>query len=333
MAAPGDLQPVPGPPDPPPDAIVVARRVRAPAARIWSVLGDSDRIDRVLGLPAAVYAVEVGADGLPVRVGRARQGPVRLEWEEAPYDWNAPVWLFGERRFRAGPVSSGGVRVLLSPEAKGSTRVEVAIWGRPRSFALRLLGPFLRWGTVARLRRLLDEVARASETGPQALERARDRLDRTGDPIVVNDDALARRLADARDVGVRADVLEALESALRTWPEGRVSPLDVGALAEAVGRPLRDVASDLLSATRAGLLELAWQVDCPVCRVAAAHAEALSEVGRRVHCGVCQVEYDVDFADHVEAVFRPHPSVRPHRLTVRCASSPAFRPHVRAQVR
>ncbi len=320
-------------PEVPPGAIVVRGRVAAPPAAVFEALGDSDRLDRVLGLPAAVFATERGADGLPVRVGRARMGAVHFVWEEPPYEWNAPRWLYGRRRFRAGPVAEGGLCVRVEPAPGGESEVALAVWGRPRSWLLRLAGPLLARDTRRRLRRLLAGLQAAAGGSARALTEAAEAVASAAERIRVDREALDRRAAEAVRAGASEAVVRTLVAAIATWPDVRVAPLRAHVLAAAAGVSTKATLSDLLVATTAGLVVLSWQVDCPACKVAAAHADDLGVVGRSVHCEVCEVSYGVDFADHVEAVFRPHPAVRPERLAVRCASSPAFRPHVRAQVR
>jgi hypothetical protein len=66
-----------------------------------------------------------------------------------------------------------------------------------------------------------------------------------------------------------------------------------------------------LFATQAGLTSLSWQVNCPVCRVGAASTDSLGALGGTSHCGACEIDYEVDFAQHVEAVFPIHEAVSP----------------------
>ena len=77
-------------------------------------------------------------------------------------------------------------------------------------------------------------------------------------------------------------------------------------------------------------MELQWQINCPSCRVGAQTARSLNEVERRAHCDACNIGYDLDFGEHVEAIFKIAPSIRQVETAVYCASSPWFRPHVRA---
>jgi class 3 adenylate cyclase len=59
---------------------------------------------------------------------------------------------------------------------------------------------------------------------------------------------------------------------------------------------------------------------------------SLAEVRTTAHCDACQIEFALDFSQHVEAQFRVSPSLRKIEPRVYCASSPWFRPHVLAEL-
>ena len=50
-------------------------------------------------------------------------------------------------------------------------------------------------------------------------------------------------------------------------------------------------------------------------------------------CEACQLDFELDFANSVEMIFRVHPEVREADLGVYCIGGPAHSPHVMAQVR
>lgn len=103
-------------------------------------------------------------------------------------------------------------------------------------------------------------------------------------------------------------------------------------LATQWGLDRREVLRAFLHATVLGLTDLKWQVNCPVCRVGAWIVDGLDSVEMSTHCAACQIHFDTDFAQHVEAVFPSNPAVRPVETALYCASSPAFLPHVFAQL-
>jgi class 3 adenylate cyclase len=139
----------------------------------------------------------------------------------------------------------------------------------------------------------------------------------------------ARRFAQAP---VAAPIREKLLDLLRTRPDEEVAAIRPFEVAHAWNEDRRDVLRAFLHAARAGLVELQWQINCPSCRVGAATASSLAAVERRAHCDACNIGYDLDFAEHVEAIFKISPSLRQVETAVYCASSPWFRPHVFGQL-
>jgi class 3 adenylate cyclase len=144
---------------------------------------------------------------------------------------------------------------------------------------------------------------------------------------------LSRRAEQLAGVGVDADVAEAIVAHLRDRPDEEVSQIRPFELARVWRLDRRAVLRGFLHATVAGLTDLKWQINCPVCRVSASVASSLEDVREAVHCDACNIGYDIDFGKHVEAVFQSNPAVRQVHAAVYCASSPTFLPHVFAQLR
>jgi class 3 adenylate cyclase len=93
--------------------------------------------------------------------------------------------------------------------------------------------------------------------------------------------------------------------------------------------PRRAVLETFLHATRAGILDMRWELLCPSCRGVGASHTSLNEVHNHAHCDSCNIDYNVNFDRQVEVIFRPNPSVRviPDRLQF-CLSGPQTGPHI-----
>src|SRR5213078_5403865 len=92
----------------------------------------------------------------------------------------------------------------------------------------------------------------------------------------------------------------------------------------------RDVLELCLHATRAGILDLQWNLICPMCRGGGA-ADSLSDVSSRVHCDGCNIDFKVNFEQSVELTFRPNPSIREAEREIFCIGGPQVMPHIMAQ--
>ena len=322
-------------------------RVPAAPAVTFGVLSDSNRWDRLLGMPPTRYTYRRLVEGDPasrVRVGAYRRLGVPIRFVELGEYW-APARFRGERRYLPAYalfVRRAFVEVEVVPDDGGS-RVDVRVGAEVRWLGWLVAAVVLLRARLA-ARRYLREVARVLardavvDRAAPAAAQARLALLAAGDP----GRALGGPRARARDLDARAARLDAapvdgaardrLLAFVREAPDDdlvQVRPFEV---ATAWGLDRREVVRAFLHATRAGLFDLEWQIDCPTCRVGASWAPTLDALGRRVHCDECDVAFDVDFADNVEATFTVNPAVRPVARHVWCAGSPAWRPHVHAHV-
>ena len=324
-------------------AVTLERVLRAERALVWAIVADTNRWDRAAGLAPPRYRWAV-IDGARVRVGASRELGLTLEFVEPPYRWIEGRMLEGERRFIRGPVSAGGFTVVLDEAPGGATRVRAKAWVRGPWW----VGITQRMKFARALPRYLDAVAQLLETlvdAPlgqgdvePAVVRARRLLARAFDAPIsgarspVADDELGQRLGRLATSSGHARHITLLERTLRDAPDDEVATLRPFEVARGWQADRRDVLRTFLHATEAGLLDMRWQINCPVCRVGSANAGRMAEVGRSAHCEACDIDYGVDFARHVEAVFAPNPSVRRAQQRLFCASSPAFLPHVLAQL-
>lgn len=317
------------------------RVIDAPRALVWAVVSDTNRWDRAAGLAAARYGWTT-ADGKRVRFARARELGLPLEWIEPPYQWIEGSLVEGERRFLKGPLRTGGFRVTLS-EVAGGTRVSC----RAYVDAGWVVGAMQRVQFARALRRYLGGIASvlegrsgedASDDEPAVVQARRllavGYAEAASGPRTPTDTAtLEQRAARLRDTGVSDELVNRLVAHLRDRPDEEVASMRPFELSRVWGAERREVLRAFLFATQAGLTSLSWQVNCPVCRVGAASADSLGALGGTSHCGACEIDYEVDFAQHVEAVFPIHEAVRRVTPALYCASSPAFLPHVLAQLR
>lgn len=329
----------------PTQEVSVERRFEAPPDLVWGLLSDTNRSDRHLGFGAPRYTWRE-IDGRRQRIGSGEQSGVAVEWIEEPYEWIEGTFLDSKRIFLRGPASEGGIRVRVEPDGDGA-RAVITLYGELRSLALRAVSPIVKATIRRRLTTYLAGVADVlahSEATPApsqpAAEQAQDMLrDRTPPPLLsgavtTTDIAeLERRARQLDPRGLDAEARRRLLDALRTRPDEEVAQMRPFELARAWRLDRREVLRVFLHATQAGLVDLVWQVNCPVCKVAAGVVRTLAEVERQVHCEACNIGYDNDFAANVEAVFRCNKALRPVEPAVYCAASPSFRPHVVAQLR
>src|SRR6266702_384380 len=83
--------------------------------------------------------------------------------------------------------------------------------------------------------------------------------------------------------------------------------------------------------TRKGLLDLQWDIICPLCRGAKASSHTLAGVKSTIHCDTCRLDFTADFDRLIELTFRPTPAIREIPNSEWCVGGPQITPHIVAQ--
>jgi class 3 adenylate cyclase len=221
------------------------------------------------------------------------------------------------------------MRILaeLEPQPNGDTHLVYRVWARPRT-ALGVVAIPAQIGLLSARRfdatfRRYGRSAASAEPPPPAPVPAhlapggRARLARLQERLVAQ--------------GAAPDLVARLVGTIEHGDALALARLRPYALADAWGVPRRAVLELCLLATRIGLLELRWDVLCPLCRGAKESSQSLKDVQSRVHCGVCSIDFDVNFDRFVEVTFRPSPRVRPSDAGEFCVGGPQVTPHIVAQ--
>ena len=139
---------------------------------------------------------------------------------------------------------------------------------------------------------------------------------------------IARELAQD---GYATDLIERLKCFISKAEDEDVIHLRPYALADLWSVPRREVLQLCLAATRRSLLDLRWDVVCPMCRGAKLSLPHLNEVQDQAHCPSCRMDFDVNFDHALEVTFRPHAALRKVAIVDYCVGGPQLTPHVVAQ--
>jgi class 3 adenylate cyclase len=108
-------------------AVELTREVPGPAALVWALACDTNRLDRVLGAGRAEYAREVSPEG-SLRVGRGSTSGADLRWTEHG-EWIEGDLLFAERRFLEGLFERATLRVeVRSADARDAGEPRSRVW-------------------------------------------------------------------------------------------------------------------------------------------------------------------------------------------------------------
>lgn len=305
--------------------------------QLWPLVADTNRFNRDTGVPT-VESVKSDGKGLKNARRRLRLSAfgIPVEWEEQPFEWTRPSRFGVVRRYSKGPISELRVVVDLTPRVPETdspfvhqpfgTKLVYQVWARPRNviglIAIPVQIGILSARSFARTLRKYDELAKHGSTAASIsptvafVSGGRARLLSLSERMV-------EQGADGDLVALLVDYIEnADEFAL-----ARIRPYE---LARQWGQPRRPTLEACLCATRAGILDLQWNLICPMCR-GGPGVGSLKDLGSTVHCPGCNIDFAVNFEQSVELTFEPSASIRRIQGDTFCIGGPQVTPHIAAQ--
>src|SRR5204863_5152790 len=110
--------------------------------------------------------------------------------------------------------------------------------------------------------------------------------------------------------GVDPGVVERLGDFLALAPAQEVARIRPLALARRLGLDPEQVVAACLHGAREGLFVLLWDILCPVCRIPSEVKDTLRLLREHGRCEACNLDFELDFANSVEMIFRAHPDIR-----------------------
>jgi class 3 adenylate cyclase len=294
---------------------------------LWPFVSDTNRFNRDTGVPS----VEPGKTRQRLRNARQRLRlsiyGMAVEWEEQPFEWIRPSRFGVARTYSKGPMAELRALAELTPRDAGGTRLTYQVAITPRSvfgaLSVALQMKFVSARRFARAFRKYDEMA-AMDNPPLSTEStvqlSSAAIDRIG--------SIKRKL---QTEDADSSIIDRLAHFVQTADEFAVARIRPYQLADDWNVSRRAVLELCLKATRAGLLDLQWELLCPLCRGAKETGSSLREISSELHCETCRIDFKVNFDRFVEVTFRPNATLRPVVPQDFCMGSPQRTPHIVAQ--
>lgn len=301
--------------------------LKASPEKLWPFVADTNRFNRDTGVPA-VQPAKTARERLKNARQRLRLSlyGMDVEWEEQPFEWVKPHRFGVARNYTKGPITELRTLVELEARANGGTKLSYDFRLKPRSALGALLVSLqVRFSSARRFAeafRKYDQIASTAVEAPPETEveldaAALNRLE------VIAEKLLAE--------GAAAEVVERLTNFVRSADDFSLARIRPYALADEWKLSRRAVLEACLRSTRLGLLDLQWELLCPLCRGAGETGKSLSEISSQVHCETCRIDFTVNFDRFVEVTFRPNALLRQVQAQNFCMGSPQKTPHIVAQ--
>jgi len=306
--------------------------LEASVKQLWPLVADTDRFNKAIGLPAVKFTHD-HSDGQRKTSAEATLHGLVMRWREHPFQWISEREMSVLREFESGPFQWVTSTVELHPLAGQKTRLVHRFEVKPRGWLGKLLTPFqFNFSTKRSLDRVyaqLEKIANDNSCGfacdvsfgaaPKLSKAQKQRLKNRCDALAtqINNPRLAQQMAD-----VLTRVADSFAARIRPIP-----------LANQLDCSIDESLELCLASVENGLLNLTWDVVCPVCRVAAQNFTSLTNIESHTNCEVCNLRFKVEFSQSVEAVFRVHQEIRDVESKTYCIGGPFHAPHVIAQNR
>jgi len=299
--------------------------------QIWPFVADTNRFNRDTGVPS-VQPVGEATQNARRRLRLSTFG-IPIEWEEQPFEWVRPQRFGVVRRYLKGPIAELRVLVELTPierreagDKRTGTKLTYQVWAQPKNILGTLAIP-IQIGIIsarkfARAIRDYDKLAvRETTAAPRAAEveftpGGRSRLMELAERLVAT--------------GIQKELVALLVDHIENADELALARIRPYQLANQWQKPRRDVLELCFQATRAGVLDLQWNLVCPMCRGGEAKP-SLSELASDVHCDGCNIDFNTNFEQSVELTFQPNASIREINVETFCIGGPQVTPHIVAQ--
>ena len=299
--------------------------------KLWPHVSNTERLNRAIGLSSVDYTVTANEQGGSHRFGRIRKLGMTIGWQEHPFEWIEGRRMGVLREYHEGPLKWLTSIVELTPRSGGGTTLSHRIRLVPANLIGRLAAKI---EIGVKTRRSLDQVYHRIDAALSG------ELGSLGDPFEDVPDLPAdkQRKLDARlkrlvELGVEPFVVERFGEYLSSAPVQQLARIRPIALAQRLSVDERQMIAACLHGAREGLLSLVWDIICPLCRIPSQTQDSLKLLKEHGNCQACQSNFELDFANSIELVFRIAADIKDCETGMYCVGGPAHSPHVVAQVR
>src|SRR5262249_21886456 len=234
--------------------------------------------------------------------------------EESPYGWVEPRRMGVLREYSQGPFVWVVSTVELLPRPGGGTTLVHRLHFGPRTWTIRVGS---RLGVGVGLRKSLEKVYRRVDATVQGRLRQGVGLASVDDPFeepgrwpAPRRQRLDRLLDRLAGRGVEPAVVERLGEYLAGASPQEVARIRPLALADRFGLDPDQVVAACLHGAREGLLELHWDLLCPICRISCQITDTLRAIAEHARCDACHLDFKLDFAHSIELIFPVYTAIR-----------------------
>lgn len=313
-----------------PKVFTMERVYKLSKEEVWGLLADNDRMNQYIGLfPVSFSTVKKEGQGVFYREASATAaGMVKMKWQELPFQWEEFKEYRIERRYISGPLKYYSWTIELFDNVESTEEKQTTVRLTAEFTPKDLLGIASIYAiAVQSMKKALNYLDDFITSGAQKLHEAPQKTAKHK----VDLEELERLEKILKNWQIEDKKIELLHRYLVEKSDHDVALMEPFVLAEQWQVDRDEVLSLFLYATKAGILNLSWNMICPNCRVSKSATTSLSGLTADFHCDLCGINYDASFDQFVELQFSVHPAIRKAYAEVYCVGAPIITPHVKVQ--
>ncbi|MBI1883035.1 MAG: adenylate/guanylate cyclase domain-containing protein [Chlamydiae bacterium] len=291
---------------------------------LWPLVSDTNRFNFEMGMPPLSKTASNGKRVLSF----SRLG-IKMTWEEIPFEWVRPYRFGVIRRYCEGPLEEMRIHIELLPLSNSQGTEMVCQIGLSPKRKVRWMLLFLP--IEQRMGKSFEKIFRGydvlliqenlSSSGstqkPKRVKGSEKRLNFLKENLLKEN--------------VSADLVNQLIKLVEWGDDLTVRRMRPYVFADHWHVSRKTVLELFLLATRTGLLEMSWDLLCPMCRGSSESHSHLDEIKTHSHCDGCNMDFTINFDRLVELTFKPNPSIRQAEGKLFCLGGPQMTPHVMLQ--
>jgi class 3 adenylate cyclase len=301
--------------------------VKGSPEEIWTYISDTSRFNRELGFaPREKKEINGQAEITTTMLG------FEQVWIEQPWTWVYGKTINAHRIYKKGMAESVHAVFHIEPSSSGICQVYIyfgwevkkAVW----KFVLKTSESVIKnkfSKTFKKIEGFLTE----------------NRNDFSGAALKPPAKSLSEKqkkhleglLAELKQTTGKENIVSHLGSYIENGDDFELESIRVLKLADEWQQDAKDVLKTCLHATRAGLLNISWNVVCPHCRGPRFSAQTLGEIPAGANCDSCSIEFTTSEPDIIEVVFKVNKSIREVPEVMYCAAEPAKKAHIKIHQR
>lgn len=298
-------------------------QLKSQPQEIWQYIADTHRLNQAVGTPVMdVTEVPLETGGSDLMAKGSKYG-ITVSWDEYPFDWVQNRWYKATRNFKSGPLGHTSVYINLTPRHEGTwCQVEIEI--QPANiigYPATIFQVGWQWRQAYdRVVKQIDASIQNTHVRPFNLK-----ITRLSGAAKAR---LERLVAELIKLGHTPNMIDYLTTLLTTEADTNLTRIRPYALANQWNTLRRETLELCLSAAKIGLLNMNWDLMCPLCRGDKFTANTLDQIPKGVHCPTCNFDFTANFSRNIELTFKPHPQIRPIYDRIYCTGGPMLTPHI-----